>query len=123
MSSTVPLPKTIFKGEDKTYRLTITDADNERVDITGFALQFEVKLDVGDADPAIISKTVGAGITILTQSGSTLGQATVEVDSADTSPLAVVVHKYDVVAVDLAGERHVVVPPSDFDVRDVVNFA
>jgi hypothetical protein len=118
-TSTTPLA--VYKGEDKNYTLTIVDENGDRVDITGFAIEFEVKPKAGDPDPASIAKSVGSGIVLKPQTGDTLGQATISLDPADTSGLAALVYKYDVVAVDGGGERHVVIPPSTFDLREVVN--
>jgi len=114
---------TVYKGESKTLLLTISDSDGVRLDITGFTIEFQVKLKDGDADPPLISKSVGSGITILTQSGGTLGQATVKIDSADTTGLTAQKHRYDVIVIDLVGDRQVVVPPSNFWVKEVVNQA
>ncbi len=116
-------PREIFKGEDKTYRLTIFDADLDPVDISGFLVEFEVKVNTGDEDPAVIEKSVGSGITILAQSGLTLGQAVIEIDPSDTSGITALIYKYDVVTIDTTGERHVVIPPSNFVVKEVVNIA
>jgi hypothetical protein len=120
--SSLAQPIVIYKGEDKSFILTFTDENGDRIDLTPFtAIEFEVKVKAGDADPALISKTLGAGITKLTQSGLTLGQAQLDVDGPDTSGLTARLHKYDVVAIDGSAQRHTVIPPNDFDLREVVN--
>jgi hypothetical protein len=116
-------PKVIYKGEDKSYLLTVVDENGDRVDITAFSIEFEVKPAAGDADPATIAKSVGLGITILAQSGGTLGQAQIDINPSDTNGIAALLYKYDVVVIDTTAERHVVIPPSTFEVREVVNIA
>jgi hypothetical protein len=114
---------TQFKGEDKTYTILVVDEDGERVDITGFSIEFEVKVTAGAADPADIAKSVGSGIVIDPDQVNNKGEATLSIDPSDTNTLAARVYKYDIVVIDLAGERHLVTPPSDFDLREVVNIA
>ena len=114
-------PLLVFKGEDKNYTITVVDENGDRVDLTGWTLEFEVKPKAGDADPASIAKSTGIGITHLTQSGATLGQATLDFDPADTSGLTAGLYKYDLLAIDGSGNRLVVIPPSTFELRDAVN--
>lgn len=71
----------IISGDDRTLTLTVTGADGLPQDLTGLGVEFRLENLAG----AVVSKTVGAGITLLAQSGATLGQATVSVDGVDTA--------------------------------------
>lgn len=125
--SCVEQPKTIWDGEHRTFRLTVTqESDESRVDLTGAAVEMEVKAADGDTDPALISLSVGNGITLEPQSGDTIGQALIELTPTHLSALqagGARVLRYDVIALLASGKRHVVVPPSNFDYRVVVNQA
>lgn len=113
-------PVRLFKGDSATYRLTVTDDEDEPIDITGATIELQVKTAIGGADPAAISKSVGSGITILAQDDDdTLGQADIAVSSAD-STLTPGLYWLDVV-VTLDGARTHVVAPREFTIADVVN--
>ena len=129
MSSPAQLPRPVpivgFRGADRVFRVTVTKADDSgRQDLTGATMEFQVKTAPGVADPALISKSVGAGITLLAQAGATLGQADLALASADTSGATTPAGKYsyDLVAT-IGGKRRVIIPPSDFTLKDVVNQA
>jgi hypothetical protein len=113
---------TIYKGQSWKRRLTVTSRDTGLpCDITGASIEFTIKSKASDPSPTL-KLTTGAGITILTQSGATLGQADIEctpdaVMSADEGSYVA-----DVVVV-LANDtfRHVVVSPIKIPIRDSVN--
>lgn len=111
----------ILRGNDRTFKLTVKDSTGTAVDITGYTIEFQVKLLLDDLDPPLISKSVSSGITILTQTGSTLGQATIELTPSDTANLETKPHVFDVVVVDGNSKRFHVVAPDKFDVLGVVN--
>lgn len=121
--SVILQPKTIYKGEDKSYIIKVVDADGDRVDITGFGVEFEVKTAAGATGQPAIAKSVGSGITIAPDQVANKGEATLVLVPADTSALAPRLYVYDLVAIDVSGLRRVVIPPSDFDLREVVNVA
>jgi len=68
-----------YQGEDVTLTVTMSPATN----ITGWALQFTVRKQYGDA-AAVLTKTEGAGITI---TDATNGVFKVALASADTAGL------------------------------------
>lgn len=76
---------TMVRGDNKTIRVTVSDA-NGPLNLTSKTLEFTAKRNKDDA-AAFIQKTTGAGITHLTQSGGTLGQADVALVAGDTSGL------------------------------------
>lgn len=120
--------RSIYQGEDKTFRLTVTEDDGQRKDLTGSTLEFQVKSALGGADPAAIFKSsVNAGeITVLDQTAgvATVGQADIDLVSGDTiTPDLLGFYKYDVVLILPGGKRKIIVAPSDFEVQDVVNQA
>lgn len=113
-------PLTVLAGDDLALRLTVTDDADARVDLTGSAIELEVKARIGGPDPAAIRKTVGSGITLLDQvSPSTRGQADIAISSADSS-LTPGLYWLDVVLV-LGGVRGHVIAPREFTVVGVVN--
>ena len=114
-------PKSINQGESRMYTLTVKDGNGVLVNLTPTsALEFQVKANPGDTDPPLVAKAIGTGVTILTQSGATLGQATIQLDPGDTSAIDPGLYAYDVVLV-LSGKRYYVVPASDFEIVAVVN--
>ena len=127
----VEQPHTIYLGESAIFLLTVEDADSgERLDLSTYTdLQWEVKAAEGDADPPFLAKALGAGITLRLQSGTTLGQAELAIETSDTTtnpdwpsaPGNVGVFRYDLIGVTAAGNRDVLVAPSDFTVQPVVN--
>lgn len=112
-------PMRIYRGDTATYRLTVTDDDDARINLTGATIELQVKTALGGADPAAIAKTVGGGITLLAQADDTLGQADVAISSAD-SGITPGLYWLDVVVV-LAGSRQHVIAPREYTIADAVN--
>lgn len=70
-------------GDEAVWLVTVTDSAGVPVNITGCTMRFTAKLRPGDADAAaILSKTVGGGITL---SDPTNGVATVTLTDTDTT--------------------------------------
>jgi hypothetical protein len=116
-----PTPLDGFRGIDRVLRLTVKKVeDASPQDLTGATIELQIKTTAGAADPALLSKSVGAGITLLSQSGATLGQAEISITAAETQALLARTYKYDVIAV-IGGKRRVLVPPSDFVLKELVN--
>jgi hypothetical protein len=114
-------PMRILRGDTATYRITVTDDDDARVDLDGAAIELQVKPTLGAADPPTISKLVGSGITILDQLvADTKGQADVAISSVDSSTPAAGLYWLDVVVV-LAGARVHVVAPREYTIGETVN--
>lgn len=107
--------QSIYAGSSKTLRVTVYDDDSALLDLTGSTVYFTVRQSIGAATTEITktSATVSE-IEILTQSGTTLGQADIKLVPGDTSALTIGLHFYDVWIELAGGERHVVIPPSDF---------
>jgi len=87
MAHTVDQPITYddawFAGEDKTFTFTIKKADESAQDITGWTLEWELRLS-RYAATSLLSKTVGSGITI---TNGPAGILTVALAQADTVSL------------------------------------
>lgn len=112
-------PISIHKGDDVTLRLTVTDDEDAREDITGATIELQVKAARGGADPALITRAVASGITILDQSDEdTIGQADADLSSAVTN-IAAGLYYLSVVIV-LAGKRQTLVD-REFTILPVVN--
>lgn len=117
-------PVTIRRGESIAYLLTVTDDEDERVDLTGATVELEIKAAVGDPDPPKVAKALGTGIALRDQDvAATKGQADITIGVADTADAAAMpagVYALDVVIV--IGEiRSYVVEDLVVRLRDVVN--
>lgn len=100
----------LFKGITWTRRVTVTEENGSRTNLTGKTLLFELRRRTGE--PVLISLTSGAGITHLTQSGDTLGQAEVTISALASPALEAAPHVYSVQC-----DAQVVVPPTLLEVR------
>lgn len=85
------------------------------------ALEFKVKQSIGDLIAVLVTKSIGAGITLSAQSGTTLGQAVLALVPNDTKTLAGGVYFYDVVAVFTNGIRTHLIQLSKLQLNDVAN--
>lgn len=95
----------LYKGIAWQRRLTVTDADGVAVDLTGKDVVLELRRHAGDA--ALLSLSVGSGITLLAQSGATLGQADLVIGAGQSTDFDVAAHRYAVLVDD-----QVVTPPT-----------
>jgi hypothetical protein len=101
----------LYKGIEWRRRITVTDDDTgNRTDLTGKTIAFQLRRRTDDA--VIFEKTASSGITLLTQSGDTLGQADLVVASEDSTSLEVASHVCCVLV-----EGQVVLPPTKLPVR------
>lgn len=77
---------TVYQGELWQRTLTVTREDTgARKNLTGATIELVAARNFGDA--AAFTLTVGDGITLLAQSGDTLGQATIEISEAISNTL------------------------------------
>lgn len=114
-------PFTIYRGDAATLRLTVTDDDDARIDLTGATIELQVKAGIGDADPALIAKAIGTGVTLLDQTApDTKGQADIAIAGGDTDR-APGLYWLDVVVTPLAGDRQHVITPIELTIGGVVN--
>ena len=114
-------PMSIIRGDSATYRLTITDENDDRVDLTDYEVELEIKAALDGIDPALVSLSIGDGITLLDQGEpATVGQADAELTSAQSLALTTGVLWLDVIAT-LDGDRQHVVAPIEFVVKGTVN--
>lgn len=96
------------RGDDKTYQLTIRQANGVPLDLTGLELWFTVKRSYAHADSeAIAQRTVGSGITIV---DGPAGRADVTLPAAATTdlPATATALVWDCQVKDPAGEIHTV---------------
>lgn len=87
-----------YKGEDVTLTVTMTPATS----ISGWTLQFTLRKQYGDT-VALITKTIGSGITV-TDAGN--GVFKIALASADSSALDLRAYVYDIQRTDV-GNRTV----------------
>jgi len=103
----------LYKGIDWRRRITVVDEDTGLpTDLTGKDIRLQ--LSRRTSEPVLIELAVDTGITLLAQSGATLGMADIEIDAALTPTLEVANH---VIAVLVDGQ--VVIAPTKLPVRDV----
>lgn len=80
---------TVYRGVAWQRLLTVTrDDTGAGKDLTGATIEFNARRDFGDAIDDF-TLTVGSGITLLAQSGDTLGQATVDISTIISSGLEI----------------------------------
>lgn len=73
----------MFRGDDREFTLTLTE-DGLPMNLTGATLRFTAKRSINDPDTAaVITKTVGSGITI--DADPTSGIVVVALLAADTA--------------------------------------
>jgi hypothetical protein len=70
----------VKRGDTVVLNFAITD-EGVAADLTGISARFTVKRFIADADPGLVQKTIGAGITITDVLG---GLLEVELEPADT---------------------------------------
>ena len=130
-------PKTMYVGQTKTFKLTFTKkSDGERLNLDTElaagtdAIELQVKVLEGDADPALIAMDLASGIVKRTQAGDDLGVADATIPSSATTggswpaaPANVGIFRYDVKIILLSGAVDYSVIPSDLVVKAVVNGA
>lgn len=108
---------TIYKNRTWTRRITFYRA-GVPVDITGWTIELTIKQRTNDPDPPKAERTVGSGITLLAQSGDTLGQADARFNVGDVTCDA---GSY---IVDVAADpndgtgKHEAIPPQRISIRD-----
>lgn len=117
MACLVAQPICIIRGTSQTFRITVFDEANARVDLTGSTLYFTVALTAGGAAEISKISTTPTEILILAQTGATLGQADIFLVPTDTTSLPLGLHVYDVWLELVTGERHVIVGPDEFRIE------
>jgi len=76
----------VAQGEDKVLTLTVNDSNGSPRDLTGAYVYFAIKRTDDDATQVVqYDNDAGTGVTLLAQSGATLGQAEIAVAAADTT--------------------------------------
>jgi hypothetical protein len=81
----------LYKGIEWRRRITVTDDDTgARTNLTGKTIEVHLRRRTGEA--TLIELTVGSGITLLTQSGATEGQADLVIQAASSTSLEVASH-------------------------------
>lgn len=128
MTTCAVSPLVLWRGESRTILVTVTDPETgDRANLASGTfqadeLEFEIKTAAGAPDPALISKSLAnGGVSLLPQSGDTLGQAHVGIGPTDFAAIAAGIYSYDVVLVLATGARIYVVKPSELRLRNVVN--
>lgn len=90
----------LFRGERAVITATLYGSDGAAEDVTGWALSFVVRPRVREGNEAVITKTVGHGVTLTTPAS---GVVTVETD-ADDNDLAPGVYDYTLARTDSGSE-------------------
>lgn len=104
----------IYEGEYKSWKVTVSTSDGNPVDITGFSFLFTVKRDIGDDDSNAIIKKL-----ITTLSDPTNGSFHITMDESDTANKNGR-HVYDLQMKDTLGHRTALRKNSRFTVEQRV---
>jgi hypothetical protein len=112
-----------YRGETREYVITVT-SDGEEQDLTAAtAIEMQLKATPGAADPPLASLSLGSGITLRAQSGTTLGQADIVIPynwlTGAGTPAGT--YYFDVAVIFPGPIRRYVIKPTKVIVRDVVN--
>lgn len=102
----------LFKGIEWRGTLTAVDADGAAVDLTGKTIALTLKRRSTEA--ALVTLTVGDGITLQAQSGATLGKADLVIAAGDSVAWESAKHQLAVIIDD-----QVAMEPTKISVRDV----
>jgi hypothetical protein len=109
----------LVKGTTKTLELTVTDLDDDPIDITGARVLFTVKEDFEDEFPLIQKTTDVVAEAVITKPQA--GIAEFFLTPSDTQNLETEFdYIYDVWVVQASGDRFAVIPPSVFKLQDSV---
>lgn len=116
--------KRIYRGEAKTFRITVTDDELEDVfDLSALGEGDDIEFNVSEKDGArstVIQKTLSDGVEIVTpHEDDNIGLADITIESADTAELDTLKLRYEVILV-YGGERYTIIPASDFTVLESV---
>jgi len=107
----------IIRGTSKTYLLSVTDEEGERVDLNGARIIFSVKRSLDD-EHTLVQKDSQKGtaqVEILTPTKA--GQANIYLVPSDTNTLDVRDYVFDVWVILSSGKRYAVIPPSVLEVE------
>lgn len=111
----------ILRGSTKVYRLTVTDDDDELVNLTGARVVMTVRNQAGGVQLFAKDSNVGiAQVEILVQSGVTLGMADIKVGPSDTAAATPGNYVYDVWVILPSGARHAAIRPSLFYIEQAI---
>lgn len=112
-------PMRVWRGDAVTYVLTVTDDEDERVNLTGATIAMQVRTAAGATGDPTIAKSVGDGITLLEQTNpDTKGQATIELLTTDTDKAPGLYYLDVKITVD--GDPQHVIEPREFTIGAVV---
>lgn len=78
---------TMFSQDTPTWQFNATDNSGAAVNLTGASITFVLRQDEVTG-PIVVTKTVGSGITIPTQTGQDVGVFRVTLQSADTTNIS-----------------------------------
>ena len=98
MAEEANIPTDWFIGEDKIFAFTIYQKTAAGVltstpqAITGWALKWDLRRYDSEADPAILTKTTGAGSIVITDGPN--GQGTITIADTDTDSLPSRVYRH-----------------------------
>ena len=95
----------IYRGDDETYVVTVTDEDGDEYTITGAALYFTVR-EYADASDAIVEKNSTDHPSQFTVTGTNTFEFNIL--SSDTSSLTVSTYVYDFEILTYDGKRHTI---------------
>jgi len=122
MAEIVPIcctQKSMFKGDHRTFLLTVKDQNGVVVDITGATIIFSLKADPTNAT-ALVEK-ISTDINEIEITNPTQGEAEIYLIPADTSDLEPGIYFYDVELTTTSGKVYTLVKGELNLLQDVTN--
>ena len=97
----------MYRGDDKTFQLTVKDSDDVAVDITGATLNFSLKRDPNETS-SLVTKSTDT-VTEIDLTDPTNGIAEIYLVPSDTRDLSAGTYVYDVQITTSTGKIHTLV--------------
>ena len=104
----------VYENADKSWIVTITDAEGVAINITGYSFLFCVKEDINDSDDNAIIKKV-----ITSHEDPTHGITRITINSDDTIGKSGV-YVYDLQWTDSSNNRYPVIEKTKFEIKQCV---
>ena len=108
----------VIRGSSKAFEITVTDDQDEPVDLTGATMYFTVKRDISEPLPTV--RKSSADPTQILIAAPRTGVAKLFLVPGDTHGKSIGGYVFDVWVILVDGRRIPVIPPSQFEVEQGV---
>lgn len=97
----------LYRGDSRTFKVTVKDENGNAVDITGASIKFSVKERIGDA--SYVFQKTSAQSSEITITDAANGEYEVYIVPANTQNLDIVSYQYDSELIVATGEVYTIV--------------